>query len=128
MCAIPLYSEVADGKVEGKIAEEVITAPKEWCKHPDETFCLRARDEKMAPVIRTGYIVAIDQKERDRTRLDGKLVLASHAQKGTVLHTFQRLNGAEVLVPENRDFAPIYLAEGGWTIVGRVVWWLAKAP
>lgn len=128
MCAIPLYTALSDGKIDTQTAEEVITAPKDWCKHPDETFCLRARDEKMAPIIRTGHIVAIDQKERDTARLDGKIVLASHAQKGIVLHTLQRVNGAEVLVPENRDFAPIYLAEGGWTIVGRVVWWLAKAP
>jgi SOS-response transcriptional repressor LexA len=33
-----------------------------------------------------------------------------------------------MLVPENRDYPPIYLSEGGWTILGKAVWWLAKAP
>jgi SOS-response transcriptional repressor LexA len=128
MCAIPLYSVSPDGKIDREAATEVITAPKDWCKHPDETFCIRVRDEKMAPVLRSGTIVAVDQKERDRTRLDGKMVLAAHPQKGMAIHWLQRIGGAEMLVPENRDNPPIYLAEGGWTILGKVAWWIAKAP
>lgn len=128
MSAIPLYRTTPAGQIDRESATEVITAPRDWCKHPDETFCLRVTDEKMAPVLRTGTIVAVDQKERDKTKLDGKMVLASHPQNGIVVHWLQRVNGAEVLVPENRDNPPIYLAEGGWTVLGRVAWWISKAP
>jgi SOS-response transcriptional repressor LexA len=128
MCAVPLYDVSPDGKIDREAAADVITAPKDWCSHPDDTFCVRVRDERMFPVLRTGAIVAIDQKERDRTRLDGKMVLAAHPQKGIVVHWLQRIGGAEMLVPENRDNPPIYLAEGGWTILGKVAWWIAKAP
>lgn len=128
MCAIPLYSTSADGVIEREAASEIVTAPKDWCRHADETFCIRARDEKMAPVLRAGTIVAVDQKERDNEKLDGKMVLASHPQKGIVMHWLQRIGGAEMLVPENRDHPPIYLSEGGWTVLGKVIWWISKAP
>jgi SOS-response transcriptional repressor LexA len=128
MCAIPLYEVSSDGKIDRESPADVITAPKDWCKHPDETFCIRVHDERMSPILRTGTIVAVDQKERDRMKLDGKMVLAAHSQNGIVVHWLQRMGGAEMLVPENRNNPAIYLAEGGWTIVGKVAWWIAKAP
>jgi SOS-response transcriptional repressor LexA len=128
MCAIPLYSTSAEGKIDRNAATEVVTAPKDWCKHPDDTFCIRMCGERMSPVLRDGYIVAVDQKERDGSKLEGKMVLASHPQKGLVIHWLQRVGGAEMLVPENRDHPPIYLAEGGWTFLGKVVWWIGRAP
>jgi SOS-response transcriptional repressor LexA len=128
MCAIPLYTTSAEGKIDRDNTAEVITAPKDWCKHPDDTYCIRLRNETMAPVLRDGTIVAVDQRERDKTKLDGKMVLASHPQKGIVIHWLQRVNGAEMLVPENREHPAIYLAEGSWALLGKVVWWIAKAP
>jgi SOS-response transcriptional repressor LexA len=82
----------------------------------------------MSPILRDGYFVAVDRLQADSSKLDGKMVLASHAGKGLVVHWYQRLGNAEMLVPENRDYPPIYLSEGGWTILGKAVWWLAKAP
>jgi SOS-response transcriptional repressor LexA len=131
MCAIPLYSTAQVAGVGARIvaeAEEVVIAPKDWCDHPDETFSIRQSGDRMAPVLRDGYVVAVDHLQTDPSRLDGKMVLASHADKGVIVHWYQRLGKAEMLVPENRDYPPIYLAEGGWTILGKVVWWLAKAP
>jgi SOS-response transcriptional repressor LexA len=131
MCAIPLYSTSQIAGAGTRIvaeADEVVIASKEWCDHPDETFSLRHSGDKMAPVLRDGYVVAVDRLQSDASRLDGKMVLASHPEKGLVVHWYQRLGTAEMLVPENRDYPPIYLTEGGWTILGKVVWWLAKAP
>lgn len=133
MCALPLYSTTLPVGTDGnsqvvREATEVVVAPKTWCDHPDETFCLRNSGEKMAPVLRDGYIVAVDQLISDPAKLDGKIVLASNPEKGLVIHWYQRIGKAEMLVPENRDHAPIYLADGGWKILGKVVWWFAKAP
>lgn len=131
MCAIPLYSTApipGRNNFAAEAATEVVVAPKDWCKNPDHTFCIRVSGEKMSPCLRDGYIIAVDQSQREQGKLDGKMVLASHPQKGLVVHWFQTMGRSEMLVPENRDFPPIYLAEGGWTILGKVVWWIAKAP
>jgi SOS-response transcriptional repressor LexA len=130
MCAIPLYGVSHSGGAAhiDREAGEVVVAPKSWCEHPDETFCIRQSGEKMAPVLRDGYVIAVDKLQTDTSKLDGKMVLASHSEKGLLVNYYQRMGKSEMLVPENRDHAPIYLAEGGWTILGKVIWWLAKAP
>lgn len=133
VCAVPLYSTSHPIGVETSNAIhrepiDFVVAPKEWCKNQDEIFCLRMSGQKMSPCLKEGYIVAIDGSQTDASRLDGKLVAASHPQRGMVVHWYQRMGKSDLLVPENRDFPPIYLAEGGWTILGKVVWWIAKAP
>lgn len=131
MCAIPLYSAAPLPGRNGfatQEATEIVVAPRDWCKHPDETFCIRVSGEKMSPCLRDGYVIAVDQAQRDHTKLEGKMVLASHPQKGLVIHWYQTMGKSEMLLPENRDFPAVYLAEGGWTILGKVVWWIAKAP
>lgn len=132
MAAVPLYAVAQPVGAAGPSlitaeAEEVVIVPQSWCEHPDATFCLRHAGEKMTPVLRNGTIVAIDELATD-SPLDGKMVLASHPQQGLVIHHFQRMGKSEILVPENRDYPPIYLADGGWTILGKVVWWLERAP
>ena len=130
MVAIPLYAVMhhSEPVLNKQQAEEVVIAPQSWCEHPDTTFCLRYSGDRMRPVLRDGAVVAIDELQTDRSKLDGKIVLACHPQKGFVIHHFQRTGKTELLVPENRDYPPIYLAEGGWTILGKAVWWLERAP
>lgn len=104
-----------------------VMAPREWCPNPDRTVCFSIADDKMAPWMRSGSVVAVDLTENRADALAGKLVLATHPQEGFRVHWLEHLGNARMLVPENKKYAPIYLADH-WTILGRVVWWLAKAP
>jgi SOS-response transcriptional repressor LexA len=131
MCAVPLYrtlTTASGGSFIDRSQAEVVIAPKDWCKNPDRLFCIRTSGEKMSPCLRDGYIIAADESQNDPSKLDGKMVVAQHPQRGLVVHWFQRMGRIEMLVPENREFPPVYLAEGGWEILGKVVWWIAKAP
>jgi SOS-response transcriptional repressor LexA len=131
MCAVPLYRTLpnpAGGSFVDRDHAEVVIAPKDWCKNPDRLFCIRTSGEKMAPCLREGYIIAVDESQNELSKLEGKMVVAQHPQRGLVVHWFQRIGQSDMLVPENREFPPIYLAEGGWTMLGKVVWWIAKAP
>lgn len=107
---------------------ELVVAWRSWCPHPEQTFCLRYGDDKMAPLIPRGTLIAVDGGDRNREKLYGKIVLASHAECGLMVHWLQRDGKSEVLVPENKDHPSTHIRSGDWEIVGRVPWWFSKAP
>jgi SOS-response transcriptional repressor LexA len=132
LLALPLYTTTPPVGVVGpptvhRRASELVAARRAWCPHPDQTFCLRYTAEKMMPLIQKGAIIAIDEAETGRDKLQGKIVLAAHADDGLMVHWLQRYGKSEVLVPENKDFPPTYIQNGDWKIIGRVVWWLTQA-
>jgi SOS-response transcriptional repressor LexA len=134
LLAIPLYntSKPVGVPVPTKILRdepaEYAVAPLNWCPHPEQTFCLRLSFDKMWPLIPPGAIFAVDESENNISKLVGKVVLASHPLCGLMVHWLQKYGRTFMLVPENREHSPTYVEEGDWTIVGKVLWWLAKAP
>lgn len=108
-------------------ALEFVVAPRSWCPHPDMTIALRMGDNSMAPILRTGCIVAVDEMDRDPAMLRDKFVLAMHEQHGLMVRCLQQIGHSQVLVPENRDVPPTYIQNADWKIVGRVLWWFAMA-
>ncbi len=56
--------------------ESMIAAPKEWCPNPAATTCLRVQGNSMSPLIYDGYILAVDSSQTDRSKLNGKIVIA----------------------------------------------------
>jgi SOS-response transcriptional repressor LexA len=110
--------------------ESMIAAPKDWCPHPASTSCLRVRGQSMAPTIGDGYIIAVDSSQTDRSRLDGKIVIAWKKDKGLTVSRFRRYDHTETLQPENPRYESITLGHKSdkWKIVARVLWWIGRAP
>ena len=109
--------------------ESMIAAPKDWCPNPATTSCLRVRGKSMSPLIQDGYILAVDSSQNDEVLLNGKIVIAWNRDRGLTVSRFRRFEHIQVLEPENRGLQSITLgAKHRWTILGKVLWWIAKAP
>ena len=110
-------------------AEGTIAVPKSWCPHAAFTNCLHVSGTSMAPLIGDEEIVAVDSYETDRPNLNGKVVLASHKDRGLLVARLRTFDHTDVLVAENPDVDPICLSHNNnWTIMGKVLWWLSRAP
>jgi SOS-response transcriptional repressor LexA len=108
---------------------EMLAAPDLWCPNPEETNCLRVRGSSMSPLISDGDIVAVDCSQTDPKELTGKIVVSWQQEHGLVLSRFLFVNGTQLLESENREYAPVALGRNrNWRIIGRVLWWIRKAP
>jgi len=110
--------------------DSMIAAPREWCPNPSSTSCLRVRGQSMAPTIGDGYIVAVDSSQTDRSKLDGKIVIAWKKDKGLTVSYFRRYDHTETLQPENPQYESITLGHKNdkWKLIAKVLWWIGKAP
>ena len=109
--------------------ESMIAAPKDWCPNPATTSCLRVRGNSMSPLIQDGCILAVDSSQNDQIQLNGKIVIAWQKDRGLTVSRLRRFDHTEVLEPENRGYESITLsAQHRWTILGKVLWWIAMAP
>jgi SOS-response transcriptional repressor LexA len=107
----------------------LIAAPKDWCPNPSSTSCLRVRGESMAPTIGDSYIVAVDSSQIDRSKLDGKIVIAWNKDKGLTVSRFRRYDHTELLQPDNPQYETVTLnKQNSWKVVAKVLWWIGRAP
>jgi SOS-response transcriptional repressor LexA len=107
--------------------ETMLAAPGHWCPHPAYTSCLRVRGRSMMPVLHDGYIVVLDTSQTNRQKLYGHIIVASQKEQGLVVSRLQRFDGAEVLIPENREYDSLPLSTSGFRIVGKILWWIGRA-
>lgn len=83
----------------------------------------------MEPLIRDNDLVAVDSFQTERGELDGKIVVATHDEKGLCVSRLRRYDNFDILEAENRKYSGILLKKGsGWRIVGKVLWWISAAP
>ena len=84
----------------------------------------------MSPTIRDGYIVAVDSSQTDKSKLDGKIVIAWNKDKGLTVSRFKRYDLTETLQPENPQYESITLGKkhDRWKVVAKALWWIGKAP
>ncbi len=109
--------------------ESMIAAPKDWCPNPASTSCLRVKGNSMMPLIQDGYVVAVDSSQSERSKLNGKIVIAWHRDMGLTVSRLQRYGRTDTLQPENREYESITLdSKHKWTILAKVLWWIGKAP
>jgi SOS-response transcriptional repressor LexA len=109
--------------------ESMIAAPREWCPNPAAMSCVRVRGDSMSPLIDNGYILAVDSSQTDRSKLDGKIVIAWHKDVGLTVSRLRRYDHTEVLHPENAAYKSVTLDNRNkWKIVGKVLWWIGRAP
>jgi SOS-response transcriptional repressor LexA len=138
LVAIPLLKVVAASYGEkgdttsilrGAPVEGMIAAPRDWCPHPSTTSCLRVRGDSMNPLIYDGYIVAVDASQSDRAKLNGKIVVAWHKEKGLSVSRLRRYDHTEVLQADNPRYESVTLqGKNGWKILAKVLWWIGRAP
>jgi len=138
LVAIPLLKVVAatHGETGGHPSnllsgpvESMIAAPRDWCPNPATTSCLRVRGNSMSPLIQDGYILGVDYSQSDQMLLNGKIVIAWHKDRGLTVSRLRRFDHTEVLEPENHGYEAITLgAKQRWTILAKVLWWIAMAP
>jgi SOS-response transcriptional repressor LexA len=109
--------------------ETMIAAPKAWCPNPAATTCLRVKGNSMNPLLYDGYILVADSSQTDPSKLDGKIVIAWHKDKGLTVSRLQAYDHTEVLRAENSAYESIVLnKKQAWKIVAKVLWWIGKAP
>jgi SOS-response transcriptional repressor LexA len=109
--------------------ESMIAAPKDWCPNPATTTCLRVKGNSMNPLLYDGYILVADSSQTDPSKLDGKIVIAWHKDKGLTVSRLQAYDHTEVLRAENSAYESIVLnKKHSWRIVAKVLWWIGKAP
>lgn len=110
-------------------ATNMIRTPADWCPNPQYTSLLRVRGQSMEPLIRDNDIVAVDSFQTERDDLDGKIVVATHEEKGLCVSRLRRYENFDVLEAENHKYSGIVLNKGnGWRLVGKVLWWISAAP
>jgi len=110
-------------------AREMVGAPLEWCPNPGYTSLLRVSGHSMEPLIHNGDIAAVDSSETDRSKLDGKVVIASNPEKGLCVSRFRHYAKFDILESENREYRAVVLgSRSGWHIVAKVLWWISAAP
>jgi SOS-response transcriptional repressor LexA len=113
-----------DAPVEGMIA-----IPKDWCPNPYTTVCLSVRGDSMNPLIYDGNLLAVDSSQTDRASLNGKIVIAWNEDAGLTVSRLRRYDHTEVLDPENREYEAVSMdRKAKWKILGKVLWWVGKAP
>jgi len=113
----------------GAPIESMIAIPKSWCPNPPTTTCLRVRGESMNPLIYDGYVIAVDSAPHDRAKLHGKIVVAWHKEKGLTVSRLRRYDHTEVLQADNPRYESVTLhGKSGWKLLGKVLWWIGKAP
>lgn len=125
------HGEAGDKKLslERIAATQMMGAPAQWCPNPRYTSLLRVKGHSMEPLIRDGDIVAVDSLQNERSELDGKIVVATSEEKGLCISRFRRYETVDVLESHSPEYEPVVLNKnGGWRILGRVLWWISAAP
>jgi DNA-binding transcriptional regulator YiaG/phage repressor protein C with HTH and peptisase S24 domain len=105
------------------VPENLIAAPSDWCPNPAQTICLRVKGDSMEPLLHHGYILVVDRKQNNPSKLEGEMVVAHHSHYGLVVSRFLKLDGHGMLAPDNRVHRPVAF-NAGWRMVGKVLWWM----
>jgi Peptidase S24-like len=109
--------------------DEMIAAPAFWCPNPERTNCLRVKGTSMSPLINDGDVVAVDGSQTQPGDLNGKIVVALNRRDGLSLARFISTGRAQLLQSENREYAPVNIEKDKkWQVVGKVLWWIRRAP
>lgn len=109
--------------------ESYLAAPLDCCPNPESTYCLRVLGNSMTPLIDSEYILVVDSSQTNRSKLNGKIVLAWNKDVGLTVSRFRRYARTEVLHPDNSDFQSITIDRANpWKVIAKVLWWIGKAP
>lgn len=124
--ALPLLrNEAAAGEprlLDEREVESYVIVPLEQARTGGEWMtCIRVKGNSMEPILRGGYIVAVDASQSEPRYLRGKMVVALVGE-GVTIKWLDRLGSQWVLTPENKSYRQSPLGRGD-RIIGRVAWW-----
>jgi DNA-binding XRE family transcriptional regulator len=109
--------------------EEMIAVPAPWCPNPTQTNCLRVKGTSMSPLINDGDVVAVDGSQTNPGKLNGKIVVGWHRERGLSLARLIVADGVQLLESEDREYLPVPVEKDRkWQIIGRVIWWIRRGP
>lgn len=133
LVAIPVSSAVV-GTLGGRgsrmpdwteiLPTSVFATPRVWCPNPTKTSCFRVKGRSMMPTIPDDCIIVVDAAQCDSSRLYGKIVVAYSRPQGLVISRLQYIDEVAVLTPEDSSATTNVDLNPGWTIVGKVLWWI----
>jgi SOS-response transcriptional repressor LexA len=136
LVAIPFLNVIAAaGKEKGSSdhdlvkarSEKMIAAPKLWCPNPAHTVCMRVKGTSMEPILQDGYIIVVDERQTEKKKLHGKMIVAHHEKFGLIVSRFWHIKNSDLLISENRSHDPLVFTPP-WRIVGKVLWWIGESP
>ncbi|MBI4640330.1 MAG: S24 family peptidase [Candidatus Tectomicrobia bacterium] len=109
--------------------EEYVLIPKAHVPHPKETTCIRIKGDSMYPLLREGYIVAVDHYQDGREgfeSLKGKVV-ACRVEGGVTVKFFDYDEHHYILKPHNPKYDRIYIdIREENVIIGKIIWLFGK--
>ncbi len=116
-------------RLSSNIVKHVITAPSSWCQNPESLMGFALYGDPMSRLISPGSVLIVDVSRNDVGTLEGKIVLASHRERGVTVGWLRRFSSIDLLMPENPARTAVLLSgPSGWRISGEVVWWITMPP
>jgi len=106
---------------EREIETYIIVPASQARPGPDWMTCIRVHGDSMEPILKEGYIVAVDSSVTDARKLQQKMVLA-YVDEGVTIKHLDRVGNQWVLMPENKTYRQQPLGRDD-RIIGRIAWW-----
>ncbi len=124
--ALPLLKDAAAAGPallvdESEIESYIIVPASQARPGPDWITCIRVHGDSMEPILKQGYIVAVDSSVTDPLKLQEKMVVA-YVDEGVTIKHLDRVGNQWVLAPENKAYRQQPLGHDD-RIIGRVAWW-----
>ncbi len=109
---------------EREVESYVIVPASQARPGPDWMTCIRVHGDSMEPILKEGYIVAVDSSVTDPRKLQKKMIVAYVDGAVTIKH-LDRVGKQWVLTPENKACRQQPLGRND-RIIGRVAWWYGQ--
>ncbi len=107
----------------------ILTAPLEWCTNTQALVGLKVQGDSMSPLIEDGSTIIVDTASTNPSKLDRKIVVASHRDQGLKCSWLRQVGPLQMLVAENPLYAPEeFTPKGHWSMLGEVIWWITTPP
>lgn len=106
---------------ERQVEEYIVVSAKQARPSPDWLTCIKVAGDSMEPILKDGYLVAVDASVTDPRRLEGKMTVAL-VDEGVTIKWLERIGSQWVLTPENKAHPQRPLGRDD-RIIGRVAWW-----
>jgi len=127
--ALPLLKDAAAAGPallvdESEIERYIIVPASQARPGPDWMTCIHVQGDSMEPILKEGYIVAVDSSVTDPRKLRQKMVVA-YVDEGVTIKYLDRVGSQWILAPENKAYRQQPLGHDD-RIIGRVAWWYGQ--
>jgi hypothetical protein len=57
----------------------------------------------MEPILQDGYIIVVDERQTDKKKLHGKMIVAHHEKFGLIVSRFWHIKHSDLLIRESQS-------------------------